>query len=50
MLGTPSLTARDIVIGERLQEFPMSPTRGERIERETLPEIHYRHDRSAIGL
>jgi hypothetical protein len=27
----------------------MSPTRGERIEREGLPKVHYGHDRPAIG-
>src|SRR3954451_1541532 len=30
-------------------EFPMSPTRGERIEREGLPEVHHGHDRRTIG-
>jgi hypothetical protein len=30
-------------------EFLMLPAGGERIEREALPEIHYRHDRPAIG-
>jgi hypothetical protein len=27
----------------------MSPTRGERIEREGLPKVHHGHDRLAIG-
>src|SRR5689334_3181963 len=31
-------------------EFPMSPARGERIEREASSEIHHGHDRPAIGL
>src|SRR5437660_4850312 len=31
-------------------EFPMSPARGERIERKALSEIHHGHDRAAIGL
>src|SRR5580704_9189548 len=30
-------------------EFPMSPTKGEWIEREGLPEVHHGHDRSAVG-
>jgi hypothetical protein len=30
-------------------EFPVSPTRGKRIEREGLPKVHHGHDRPAIG-
>jgi hypothetical protein len=29
-------------------EFPMSPARGERIERKASPKIHHCHDRPAI--
>ena len=49
MLGTQSLTAKAMLIGERDAEFPMSPARGEQIEREALPKVHHRHDRPAIG-
>jgi hypothetical protein len=50
MLGTPSLTAKDIVIGDRVQIFPMSPARGQRIDREALAEVHHGHHGPAAGL
>jgi len=43
------VTAKAIVIGERVQNLRMSSAGRERIERKASPKIHHGHDRPAIG-
>jgi hypothetical protein len=49
MLGTPSLTVKAIVIGDRVQNFRCRQPEGSG-SRKALPKIHHGYDWSAIWL
>jgi hypothetical protein len=49
MLGTPSLTAKDTIIGERVQNFRCRQPEGSGSSGKGCPKFHYGHDQPVIG-